>query len=692
LETYLVDGDQENNLLPFRLNQVIDDILDDTFNALCEIAYSKGLFSLSHALEYFDEKIDNFELEYEKRLKELPSKKSMVTVDDNVIINQNLAETITTQYKKIKDGPGAWDKMTGKHSWYETELTILKNLIKAQFDFVSEELAIKLKKEICNKISHGVTTEMPSRNNLKKLISDINNRIESKDGGVKYNAHHKIISEYNAISENQITFVIPDVTKFAELDSIGESTITDSEINIFKRIFEEECGLAKKANKTSKQESSFIREKSENKDPDLKSMEDIILEVFKGNAKSLLPNLLKGSIESSKFCLEFDKLIEEGLISNLETILTSTNKNKKVYSYYANMKLEGWISRDPESFERLRAEFLNKSSMFALLQNISQQKQLWISTDDLKTRIDMLLKPSLSLDDAIKNPDTNKTWAKTDEDAIILINHLDNLGFDNYKSFDNYKTDYQESLSKNANRHFPHIDVRFKKAMINNNNINDPINHKPILDQMKLIDDSKTVANTQKIGIENDIDVFLKQYFRAYFLLKLYEKLNIEENNELYSQLVRYKNFNNSEAFANESNAKLSPFYRKGDFMLILKCSSKSNNRLLFDETTSIVTLEMLNKENLTNTIDDSELPGTWDNFLNDLSNQEAIDKNFKMLQISYSTLGTNDKLKLKEIITDTRKLVDSDLRQQSPSNPALNTKYFLAPLNDYNKVIIELI
>ena len=100
----------------------------------------------------------------------------------------------------------------------------------------------------------------------------------------------------------------------------------------------------------------------------------------------------------------------------------------------------------------------------------------------------------------------------------------------------------------------------------------------------------------------------------------------------------------------------------------------------------------MQKEENLTNTIDDSELPGTWDNFLNDLSNQEAIDKNFKMLQISYSTLGTNDKLKLKEIITDTRKLVDSDLRQQSPSNPALNTKYFLAPLNDYNKVIIELI
>ena len=51
---------------------------------------------------------------------------------------------------------------------------------------------------------------MPSRGYLKKLISDLKNSIESKDGGIKYNAHHKIISEYNSISENQITFVIPE--------------------------------------------------------------------------------------------------------------------------------------------------------------------------------------------------------------------------------------------------------------------------------------------------------------------------------------------------------------------------------------------------------------------------------------------------------------------------------------------------
>jgi len=691
LEAYLVDGDKENKLLPFRLNQVIDEIIDDTFKALCEVAYSKGLFSLQNALEYFDEKLDDYELEYEKKLKELPSQKSIVTIDDNVIINQNLAETIKTQYKKIKDGPGIWDKMTSKHSWYETELTILKNLIKSQFDFVSEELALKLKREICHKISYGETTEIPSLSNLKKLISDIKNRIDSKDGGVKYNAHNKIISEYNAISENQITFVIPDVTKFGQLDATGESTYNNPKINIFKSIFEEECGLAKKTNKISKEESSFIRERSENKDPDLKTMEDILIEVFNNDAKSLLPNLLKGSIESSKFCLEFDKLIEERLISNLDTILTSSNKNKKVYSYYANMNLEAWISRDPESFERLRAEFLNKSSVFALLQNNSQQKQLWISTDDLKTRIDMLLKPSLSLDDAKNNPE-NKTWAKTDEDAIILINHLDNLGFDNYKSFENYKTDYQESLGKNAKKHFPHIDVRFKNAMINNNNINDPINHKPILDQMKLIYESKTSTNILKNGIDTQIDNFLNHYFRAYFLLKFYEMLNINENDELYSQLVRYRNFNNSEAYANEKNAKISPFYQKENSMLFLKCNTKNNNKLLFDETTSFVMIDMLNKENLSDTIEDSELPTSWNDFLNDPSNQNTIDNTLKMLQISYSMLGTDHKLKLKQIIIDTKKLVDSDLRQYEPSNPLLSKKHFLEPLTGFTNVINELI
>ena len=35
-----------------------------------------------------------------------------------------------------------------------------------------------------------------------------------------------------------------------------------------------------------------------------------------------------------------------------------------------------------------------------------------------------------------------KIWDETDEDAIILINHIDNLGFDNYKSFENYLTNY----------------------------------------------------------------------------------------------------------------------------------------------------------------------------------------------------------------------------------------------------------
>jgi hypothetical protein len=294
------------------------------------------------------------------------------------------------------------------------------------------------------------------------------------------------------------------------------------------------------------------------------------------------------------------------------------------------------------------------------------------------------------LEDAINNPEV-KTWEETDEDAIILINHIDNLGFDNYKSFDNYLTNYRDCLRKKPHQYYPHIDVRFKRSMLNNNNINDPLNHEPILDQMKLISDSKTKDNTPKIGIENKIDVFLKQYFRAYFLLKFYEKLNIAENNELYSQLVRYKNFNNSEAYADEKNEKVSPFYQKGNLLLVLKCSSKSNNKLMFDETTTIVELEILSKENLTNTIDDNVFPESWNPLL-EITNQTAIENALKMLQISYSMVGTNDKLKLKEIITDTKKLVDSDLRLLQPNIPSQNTKYFLMPLTDYTKTINELI
>ena len=693
LETYLADGDKE----PFRLNQVIDDILDDTFNALCEIAYSKGLFSLSQALEYFDEKIDDFELEYEKRLKELPSKKSIVTVDDNVIINQNLADTIPKQYTKIKDGPGTWTAITGKHSWYENELTILKNLIKAQFDFVSEELAIKLKKEICHKISHGVTTEMPSRNNLKKLISDIKNRIDSKDGGVKYNAHHKIIREYHAISDNPSTFVIPDVTKFAELDSTGESTFTDSKINIFKRIFEEECGLAKKANKTSLEESSFIREQSENKDPDLKSMEDIIREVFKSDAKSLLPNLLKGSIESSKFCLEFDKLIEEGLISNLETILTSANKNKKVYSDYANMKLEHWIKTAPGSFERIRPEFVNKSSVFCYLRDVGQPKQLWLSDDSSKPYIDMLLQPNISFDDASNN-ELDKQWQKTDEDAIILINHLDELGFDNYKSYDNYKTDYRINLHDNSNQYYPHIDVRFKNEMLKNNNIDYPENHQPLIDVMHRISAERGPrSDSGSQPLIQEVSNYLNYYFKAYFLLKFFEKLNVEEFRDIYSTMVRYRSFENSQACMEESNNEhLSPVYQKDQILVILRCdnykANESNGKILYDDTTLNDSIDILTKTDFENAIIDKSLPTTWVKLYGDDTNQSVISFCFLILQKSYSLSNASNKSTLKNLITKTRGEVLNELRSLTPNDVLANKNYFMKSFQEFTKYINSLI
>ena len=97
LENFIREGDKDNKLLPFRINQVVDDILNDTFKSLSEIAYSHGLQSLSYALEYFDEKIDDFEIHYDYKSKEFSNKTSDITIDDKKILNQNLAANIILQ-------------------------------------------------------------------------------------------------------------------------------------------------------------------------------------------------------------------------------------------------------------------------------------------------------------------------------------------------------------------------------------------------------------------------------------------------------------------------------------------------------------------------------------------------------------------------------------------------------------------
>jgi len=58
-------------------------------------------------------------------------------------------------------------------------------------------------------------------------------------------------------------------------------------------------------------------------------------------------------------------------------------------------------------------------------------------------------------------------FQETTEDTIILIKYIDDLSFDNYMNYDNYKVSYRECLSNHYHSYYPHIDVRFKSAMWN---------------------------------------------------------------------------------------------------------------------------------------------------------------------------------------------------------------------------------
>jgi hypothetical protein len=698
LQNYIISGETNKKILPFSPDLVVDDILNDLFNEVSELAYSKGLFSLNYAIEDFDNRVDDFAMSYDSQLKSLSEKKTNIIIDDVEILNRNLIDSISLQYSKLKDGPSF---LKSKKDWYQTELTILKNLIKSNFDYQAEELSLKLKKEICDKISQGKSNDMTARNRIQKLLNEIKNSIDNKDNGLKRKANQDIKEEYIKIKENAITCVIPDVTKFAELDETGDSTFNDSKKNIFKYIFENECGLAL-ANIDGS--TKFIREKSENSNIDKKTLEDLLNEIFR-EKKYLLPNLQKGTINENGFKLEFEKLIEEILIANLSTILPATKKDGPSYSQYSTMKLQEWIKKDPKSFEDIRESFINRSSIFCYLKNASVAKRLWLSDKQLIPRIDQLIQPNLSLEDAENNPQ-EKTHQITDEDAIILINHVDNLGFDNYKSFDNYLADYKINLTSSPNTFYPHIDVRFKMAMIKNNNINLPENHKPMMDVLESISKAtKTItatsnSNSVKDSIEHFSANYLGNYFKAYFLLKFYEKINTSEYQTIYYNLVRYRDFQNSSPCIEVGNEKLSPIYLNGIFLVILYCekikSNETNSKIYFDADSINLQIELYNTNNFENLVMDLNaletfnMPQQWE-IITKTNASDAINFNLSNLLKNYSKADATSKNIYKSVINDVKQIVLTELRSQIPQDADIK-QFYLKPFSEFNKFINSII
>jgi len=663
----------------YNIDTIANKIVDEFYQNCTEIALTDGLQRLGFVLEGLDTLIDDLSLVYDAELKTLSDKKTNIIVDNQEIVNRNLADTIIAQYAVVKEGPSA---LTFKKTqWYENELTNLKNLIRAYFTYQSEELALKLKKEICEKISLGKLGNMQARDNVSKLISTLQTKIDKE---ITPNAHKHLIQEYLSYKDNALTTIIPDVSRFSETDAFE-----DSKKNVFKRIFENECGLATGI-KDGK--SFFVTKKSQKTDDNTKTVEDLIRIVF-NNSQYLITNLQSGTISDTKFVEELDKLIDENLISKLTTILTngqSQNNEPTGYPKYVSYTLNKWIDEDSESFNSIKKKFDSRASVFCRLRNSSIPKQIWICPEPLKKRIDEIY--SAEGNDNIPR----YTHQETNEDAIISIKYVDNLSFDNYFKYDQYKDHYQICLSSNINNYYPHIDVRFKNAMANS--LYDVENQSPILNVLAqgASQSNNTVDESNK-GKNSAIN-YLQYYSKFYFLAKFYEKLNSESNKGIFKNLVM-----NDSVFIDKMNGqgrhdKYNPpvFFENGRIIFF---SSSDINKLqergivwLSGNTVTLENfLEILTPEKLGNYLQSvillsEEKPSEW-SMLDTKTN--IIQVNELCIKKRYAT--TQDKTTFKSILSETIGEVKQEIMRLSPSEEDYKqvfNDFYLSFSNDLNKLI----
>jgi len=640
------------NTSGFQVDGVVRKILGELYENSTEIALTEGLKHMSYVFEELDTKIDDLSMNYDAMLKDLANQKANIVVDDQDIINRSLADTIISQYATIKEGPSF--RVLKKKQWYETELTTLKKLIKAEFIYQAEELALKLKKEICDKISFGQIGDMFVRANISKLISSLQTKIDVE---VKLKSHKNLIAKYLTFKNNALTSIVPDVSRFSETH-----TFEDPKVNVFKRIFENECGLATgiKNGKTY-----FIVKKSDKSDANSKSIEEFVRLVFK-DSKHLLYNVQSGEISDQKFIEEFERKIEENLISKLKTELTQGQSQEgKITGYpkFASYSLNEWINEDSASFNSVKKQFEKRASVFCNLVNVNVQQQIWLSPKSLKNRIDEIYK----VDGNAGAPQYNHR--ETNEDAIISIKYVDNLSFDNYLKYTQYKDHYKQCLSNNINNYYPHIDVRFKNAMANS--LHDVEDQTPILNVLKQ-GISQPQNSNDSINKTNAIK-FLGNYSNFYFLAKFYESLNNDASLSIYKNLVMSDSAFSDKMLA--SNRSFTPpvFIENGS----IKCFLSGDINRLQDKgyvwmsgTTGdfSIIVEELDLSKINDYFQRVILLGEQkpEEWIQLESKASILDTNFYCIKKRYAM--SQDKSAFKKVLTDTINLVKSDIMKLSPS------------------------
>jgi hypothetical protein len=658
----------------FNIETITNKIVDELYQNCTEIALTDGLQRLGFVLEGLDMLIDDLSVVYDSELKTLADKKTNIIIDNQEIVNRNLADTIITQYAIVKEGPSALSFK--KTQWYENELTNLKNLIRAYFVYQSEELALKLKKEICEKISLGKLGNMRVRDNVSKLISSLQTKIDNE---IVPDAHTHLIQNYLSYNQNALTKIIPDVSRFSD-----PNDFKDSKKNVFMRIFENECGLA---TAIIEGKSIFVTKRSSKTDANTKTIEDLIRIVF-NDKQFLITNLQGGVISDTKFIEEFDKLIDENLISKLTTILTSgqpQNNVSKGYPKYVSYTLNDWINEDSESFNSIKKKFDSRASVFCHFKNDINPSQLWVSPISLKNRINEIY----SAEGNINIP--NYEHRETDEDVIVSIKYIANLSFDDYSMYELYRNHYRICLSSNSNNFSPHIDVRFKEAMLQYlYNVED---HTPIINKLaQVATTNRKTSDTIGLNIDKGKEImkkYLESYSYFFFLSTFYRIIENPEYNIILGNLVM------SNPEFKQFNINNTPIYLENDQIKVINTSGneklKSKGIVWLEGKPEIqFVIEKLSQETLNDRFQETVLFAKDPKEMQSLTDNEILRKlNYDCIKMRYASMS--DKNLMKKAISETIDQVKSHLMMLRPVTDefkAVFDDYFGSFMNELNKLI----
>ena len=409
--------------------------LENLYLDLSNIVITDGFRLAQQILDKADEEIDNWFINYDNEFKQLDSKN---VIGFEGLKNKDLFTQINASYSKIISGEGL-GLMDNKNKWYVRELNLYKDYIKAYIKYKSDEILIESKMNVCFEISAGPNGDILSRKRVREMIGKLSSEIDieiHKDEQV-------LIQEFRSYSDDPLTRIVPDVSKYVD-------GFENAQINLFKEKFENECGLSFSKDALKK---VLTRKKSNENSVGSVTLQELLDITI--NEKEYIVGLFNGTVSTDKFLTTFKECLE----TQLET--QSLRATLPKYSEISTLKLKDWVVLYQSDFDRYKADFIDRASLFCSLNKAPVTQKMWVTSTENRPLCNEILNFNRASVTSIES-----TVGITSEDVVALIKMAQNISFDDYTNYQHYYGQYSDSMKTNPNVMYPHIDVRFKREMM----------------------------------------------------------------------------------------------------------------------------------------------------------------------------------------------------------------------------------